>query len=130
MKIRERLSQAYIDYVLGFAFYKETKDSSELLKFIVYPIYAIIQIPIALTISALLVFLIAMLTSMAIMPYENAIVGFLTYTIGADNFLAHQLRTLIIASATCVLFAMLEIISWKILYQQNIITTKEAHDKN
>ncbi|EOG6085950.1 hypothetical protein ACX5H5_003572 [Pseudomonas aeruginosa] len=130
MKIRERLNQAYIDYVLGFAFYKETKESSELLKIIVYPIYAIIQTVFAVTISLLLVLLIKMLTTMAIMQYENAIVELLTYILGADDFLAHKLRTLIIASATCVLFAMLEIISWKILYQQNIITTKEAHDTN
>lgn len=77
MKARQKINQAFIDYVLGFAFYKETKDSRSASKSIIYPIYISFQIVHIPLFTFFIICLIAMLTSLAIMPFENSIADFL-----------------------------------------------------
>lgn len=77
MRARYKLDEAFVDYVLGFHFYKETKDSRLALKSIIYPIYISFHIVIIPLFTLLLICLIAMLTSLAIMPFENSIADFL-----------------------------------------------------
>ncbi|HHZ9383157.1 TPA: hypothetical protein ACWMJU_006025 [Pseudomonas aeruginosa] len=90
MDARYKLDEAFVDYVLGFHFYKETKDSRLALKSIIYPIYISFQIVILPLFTLLLICLIAMLTSLAIMPFENSIADSLADIIINNRMIAEE----------------------------------------
>ena len=90
MLAREKLNKAFIDYVLGFHFYKETKDSRSALKSIIYPIYISFQIVHIPLFTFFIICLIAMLTSLAIMPFENSIADFLADIIINNQMIAEK----------------------------------------
>ncbi|WP_156045070.1 hypothetical protein [Pseudomonas moraviensis] len=138
---REKLNQAFVDYVLGFAFYKETKDSRPALKRIIYPIYISFQIVLIPLFTLLLICLTAMLTTLAIMPFENNIVDFLAnviITLGMlePEYYSYSIRDISIESqAVATLYFYLAVIFVftafpTALIISDLIEYKEEHDKN
>ncbi|WP_236247493.1 hypothetical protein [Pseudomonas tohonis] len=141
MDARYKLDEAFVDYVLGFHFYKETKDSRQALKNIIYPIYISFQLVFVPLILALFVGLTAMLTSLAIMPFENGIVDFLAnaiiklgmlepeyykYSIRGVSIESHAVATLYFYLAVIFVFTVFP----TALIISDLIEHKEEHDKN
>ncbi|UYF86584.1 hypothetical protein LLJ53_11265 [Pseudomonas aeruginosa] len=149
MLAREKLNKAFIDYVLGFAFYKETKDSHRFLKSIIYPIYITFQVLIIPLLILLLIFSIAMPTSLAIMQFESKLADILLplYYIAESTYQSEPIykfyndnqrvdlviRRLGAALSFLFVFALLitgALIEAVIYKKSNQTNNKEEHDTN